>query len=925
MGIHDLGAEQDESGNDLHYLAMEYIEGESLTDFLADKSHQLKDLMRIAEKIAVGLASAHKLNIVHRDIKTDNIIIDEEGDPKILDFGLAKPVAGAIETTEDTGTVSISAELTEEGKILGTVSYMSPEQARGEEVDSRSDIFSFGILMYKLFTGQPPFEGTDKVSTIAKILESPHEPIRRKNETLPAELERIIDKCLQKNPNDRYQNTRDLALDIRSLRRQFESGISDSDSTIQSLGGAPSKKSKSWMPLIGVGAIVLVIAVVLITQFVNKDSSVTMAQEQPLFHQDALAILSFENKTNDTTLNWMISGIPELIVTDLSQSSQDIISRSRLISSLPNPPEDPSEIPDRNKVVKMASQMGATKILSGSFFKSGDMLRIDARLEDINTGRIILGEKVMGSDFFLLADSLTQKIAASLNIQEMMSSDKKVTSFVSSNREAYKHYVKGLEKFDKGLYDESIEDFENAIEIDSSFALPYMRIGMVHTFKGRNQQGQKYLVLAEERSENLPVKERMLIDIYTDLWVHTKIDDAYVKIQSYVKNYPDDWEGRFFYAVFLYQIGEKFDMALAQIDTMLMINPRDRWGLSLAATIHAKQKDFTKAIEKTKLSKTYYPDSPQPYLELSGYYREIREFEKALNEIDQLLQFDPDNNIAIRIAARLYILMRDFEKARETAELLKKHHSDDPFILTGYEDLMVDIETWQGDFLDAVDHYHKYIEHAQKTKDPNIMFSAHSSLSQHYLYLNNSDSALKYAKTAHEYAYVFNNFTYAFTLIEIDTKNCPEAERIFNEGITAFRERMPEDIWPVADQLEKIFEGSCNHDTLQIINAFKAVMDMPINQGLVDNLFAVGRFSVEYGNYEEGAEYLKRITSGDMETTGPFTYLQSMYYIGVAEHELGNYAEARRYFEEMLKYWGDPQLETKKIKDARKRLKQLPS
>jgi serine/threonine protein kinase/tetratricopeptide (TPR) repeat protein len=923
MSIHDIGTAQDESGKELNYIVMEFIEGESLTSYLGSKTHQLKDLLRIAEKIAVGLAAAHSLSIVHRDIKTDNIIINSEGDPKILDFGLAKPLTAAIESKDDNGTESITGDLTGEGKILGTVSYMSPEQARGDAVDSRSDVFSFGILLYKMFSGVSPFEGGDRVSTIAKILESKHEPIRRKNPALPAELERIIDKCLQKDPDDRYQNTRDLAIDLRSLRRQYESGISDSDSTIEALKLKSKKSTRSWLPLIGVGA-VAIIAVVLILMSTRNRESQTMVQNQPVFYGDALAILSFENKTNDTTLNWMISGIPELISTGLSQSSISLISRSQIIASLDVPLMDPSIIPDRKKVSEAALNLGASKILSGSFYKSGNMLRIDARLEEIGTGRILLGEKVVGEDIFLLSDSLTDKIAASLNIQEMFASNREVTSFVSSNKDAYKAYVNGLDKYNKGLFEESIDDFDKAISLDSTFALPYMRIGMVYIFENLQQQGAAYLQMAQKHADKLPLREKTLLDIFADIWIRQKFDDAYAKIQSYVKNYPEDWEGRFFYAVFLYQIAAQYDQALAQIDTLLMFNQRDRWGLELAAEINAQMENYDKAINYLNLIKQYFPESPTSYLSLSTQYRKLRQFDKALKEDAELLEMYPGNSDAANQAARICIIQRDFDRARDYVELIKKYHSDNPRLMMTYEGLIRDLEVWKGNFLDAVDHLHKYIDYAKATQEKTLIYAGYNVLANHYLRIGMPDSTLKYIEIARDYSTLFEDFNYIFTLMGVDRADCPRLQEIYQTALEKFKAKFPADFWEVGELLGEILDGYCSADTTKIIDAYETLIQKP-QQNVSGNLYELGSLYVEFGQHDKGIEYLKRVTEGDLQSTNPLTYIKSLYYIGIAEQELGNHSEARRRFQEMLKYWSKPQIELKEIKDARQRLQKLPS
>ena len=425
MSIFDIGSDVEAaSGRDLSYIVMEFVEGQSLSDYLRDKKPDLGAVLRLAEKISAGLAAAHKLHIVHRDIKADNIMIDADGEPKILDFGLAKPSDGLFEKSE--GTPTISKELTKAGKILGTVSYMSPEQARGDAIDIRSDIFSFGILLYRMATGELPFQGPSQVSTLAKILETRHEMPRTKNENIPLELERIIDKCLQKESNDRYQDTRDLVLDLRNMRRQYDSGISDSiTGEVQRArsrkGIISSKGLRIGVPI----ALVLVVAAVVI-QFTSRtdNSASTKLNAQ----ENSLAILGFENKTGDTLYDWMETGLPEILLTDLAQSEAlHVISRERLLDHFSS---NRDAVHTHEEFVKAAKALGAVNILSGAFYKLGDKMRIDARLEDVATGQIILAEKVVGEDPFGLVDSLTRKITLSMHVKEQIGGDRRVATYV---------------------------------------------------------------------------------------------------------------------------------------------------------------------------------------------------------------------------------------------------------------------------------------------------------------------------------------------------------------------------------------------------------------------------------------------------------------------------------------------------------------
>ncbi|MCK4573197.1 MAG: protein kinase, partial [candidate division Zixibacteria bacterium] len=337
MAIHNIDTVTDPNTNrELCYIVMEYIDGQSLLGYIRERKPDITAMLSLAEKIASGLAAAHKQNIVHRDIKPENILVNADGEPKILDFGLARVSVPMSGDSDGDSTETISRELTRAGKILGTVSYMSPEQARGETVDTRSDIFSFGIMLYMLTTGELPFSSGSQVSTLAKILEVKHESPRTKNQNIPAELERYIDKCLQKDPNDRYQDTRDLVVDLRSLRRQFDSGITDGVSAIID---APSARKKTYgFRGSRIARLMIVLAVVAIALVISQFG----ADERPGSGSTAggtgnsLAILGFDNKTGDEELAWLETGLPEILLTDLAQSQAiNIISRERIIDCFP--------------------------------------------------------------------------------------------------------------------------------------------------------------------------------------------------------------------------------------------------------------------------------------------------------------------------------------------------------------------------------------------------------------------------------------------------------------------------------------------------------------------------------------------------------------------------------------------------------------
>jgi tetratricopeptide (TPR) repeat protein/tRNA A-37 threonylcarbamoyl transferase component Bud32 len=921
MAIFDIDTAVDPvSGRSVQYIVMEYVKGQSLTSQMKSSRIDIASAVRLAEKITGGLAAAHKLRIVHRDIKSDNIIIDEQNEPKILDFGLAKPV-DPVQLNEPGGPANtVSQELTRAGKILGTVSYMSPEQIKGEPVDMRSDIFSFGILLYRMTTGESPFEGGTQVSTLAKILETAPEPPRTRNTEIPAELERIIDKCLQKDANDRYQDTRDLVVDLRNLRKSYDSGSTDTVSVMRERAGQKKKSVTLGFSFGWKGMVITIFGMLLLFAIIMELIEGKGPRRSGGVHagETGIAILGFDNRTGDTSLNWLGTGLPEILITDLAQNqSLRVISRQRLVDHLASNGQKATD----EELRAAAVDLGADNLLTGTYFKLGDQVRIDARLEEIGSGKILLAEKVVGADPFKLVDSLSQRVRLAMNLGAPGGSVPSVAQLTSSSPEAYKHYLNGLKKFGAGDYDSAIVDFEQAVAADSAFALAHMRIGMALTFSGKQQKGTAYFETARKLQDRLPVREKSLVDVYANIWLDRRLADASTKLKAMVANYPDDKEVRAVYGIFLGQLNRDTAGAFAQFDSALQLDPTYPFAISLYAQQYAQAQKWGKAIEWSQRLLQTSP-SAQSHRRLAVYLSRESRFSEAVAQYEKAIGLEPGNIDNYSSLVALYLRMGDIEKAAQTLPQEKQSAGSDPYKLIDYYDDEANLHAWHGDFHASLRSAHEMVRSAEKTKDSTLIFSAFQTLVSSFNRLDWKDSVMLYYGEADRYANVFQKLSYPMTLVDVDRKNADIARPLLAERLTVFKERLPSAMWPLADALQKIFDAYCTTDSVALIAAYKELIKSQ-NQPNTGNTFELGTVLVLRGEFVEAKGQLEQLVDGPLRSISGDNFPIIIYYLGMAEEGLGNRQKAVEYYQEMLKYWGGADIQTKEIKDAKARLARL--
>ncbi len=923
------------------YIAMELIRGDKLSDAMAREPLTPPRALELAEEIAEGLARAHEKNIVHRDLKPANVMLTEDGHAKIIDFGIAKLIeadpAGAADS--QTGQLGVTSP----GVVLGTMTYMSPEQARGAKVDHRSDIFSFGVLLHEMLAGRPPFQGRNSIETASAIIS---EPAPRLGPLGPgvtgdaaAEVQRILDKCLAKEPAHRYQGLKDTVVDLRAARRRLES------STQPVAVAPPQKRVPAWL----VGGLAAAVLLGAGAWWVFRPQTATPAAaggdgaDRP-----SLAVLYFDNNTGNPQLDWMRTGITDMLVTDLSQSPDvEVLGTDRLHQILSEMKRADDRTISSEVVQEIAQRAGVKTVLVGSYVKAGDAIRIQVRLQEAATGRIVTSERVEGpneSSLFTMVDDLTRRVKDKLEVlrggasaaRSLLSApgapleekglDRGLNEVTTSSIEAYRYYAEGITLHERFREAEAIPLLERAVAIDPGFAMAYAKLAVIHSNLGHIAEREKYGKLALDHSERLTPRERSYIQgFYNSLRPETvpAAIDAYKKG---LELFPEHQASRNNLA-FLYAALERNAEAVAEYETLIRrgtLNPITYGNLT---GLHVRMGQIAKAREIAENATRLLPENALARGLLGWVAIAQGKLDEALSHFDKEDLLTPGTSDPLNGRTVVLLLREDWAGVDETARKLRSG-TDPSWRWTAAVNSCI-AELYRGRSKDALAVLDKAVRAfpeagVRSAQARNVKANVHLARSEFA-------QALAEAQAARAEAAGRGPEFGALALVaeaQLRLKREADAAATLDSakslvdktpGNTGRQRALHRLLGRAA-----LIRGDAPKALEELNTALSTLSPRGSASGPTDHValwYALGSAHLAQGNAAEAERWFQTIADSTFEHTfAPVEYVRSFYHLGQLREKRGDTDQARAAYRRFLSFWKDGDLDRDLTREAQQKV-----
>ncbi|KKN44777.1 hypothetical protein LCGC14_0689650 [marine sediment metagenome] len=635
-----------------HYITMEYIHGEDLKRLIR-KMGQMSagQAISLAKQMCEGLAEAHKLGTVHRDLKPQNIMVDEEGKARIMDFGIARSLKGK--------------GMTGAGVMIGTPEYMSPEQVEGKDVDQRSDIYSLGVILYEMVTGRVPFEGdTPFTIGVKQKSEIPREP-GELNSQVPSNLSSVIMKCLEKDKDKRYQSAGEVRQELISI----EKGIPTTERIIPERKPITSREitvtfgvKKLFIPALVVAAVIT--AAVVIWKVLPQKEAVFAPKIE-----NSIAVVSFENQTGDEAYDYLQKAIPNLLITSLEQTGQVyVVTWERMSDLLEQMGKKDTETIGKNLGFKLCRMEGVESIILGSFIKAENMFATDIKVLDVETKKLLksASSKGMGVDSILKTqiDELSKEITEGIGLARERIEPVKapIIDATTSSMEAYKYFLQGTDMIRKFYFEDAIGFLEKAVELDPDFATAYGYLAGSYSWIGNIGARDEAIKKAKALSQKTTDKERFFIEARYAGFIERDREKRIGIIQQAAEKYPKEklfhgWLGA------LYRYDGKYDKALEEYNKVLELDPNYGEVHNELGYLYVYMKNFKKSLEHFKKYASLNPGDANPLDSTAEAYFLMGRLDEAIAKYKEALEIKPDWLGTFLKIGYIYALKEDYPEA----------------------------------------------------------------------------------------------------------------------------------------------------------------------------------------------------------------------------------------------------------------------